>query len=143
MEDNKDLTPEKSGVYFISKHGIIFISYKIVLNTAGTEGEISGELKEVILYLGSGKVTGAYSRELDEAVNAVKTNEDRRLEYMTLMIHDMEIREEGRAEGRAEERAELLSALVKDGFLPASEAARRLNMTEREFLKLSGQFIAH
>ena len=139
MEDNKDLTPEKSGVYFLSKHGIIFISYKIVLNTAGTEGEISSELKEVILYLGSGKVTGAYSRELDEAVNAVKTNEDRRLEYMTMMIHDMEIREEA----RAEERAELLLALVKDGYLPASEAARRLNMTEREFLRLSGQYVAH
>jgi predicted transposase/invertase (TIGR01784 family) len=114
-------------------------AYKIVLNTSGTEGEISIELKEVILYLGSGKVTGAYSRELDEAVNAVKTNEDRRLEYMTMMIHDMEIREEA----RAEERAELLLALVKDGYLPASEAARRLNMTEREFLRLSGQYVAH
>jgi len=118
-------------------------AYKIVVNTAGTEGEISDGLKEVVLYLGSGKVTGTYSRELDEAVNAVKTNEDRRLEYMTMMIHDMEIREEGRKEGRAEERAELLSALVKDGFLPASEAAKRLNMTEGEFLKLSGQYIAH
>ena len=62
---------------------------------------------------------------------------------MTMMIHDMEIREEGRKEGRAEERAELLSTLVKDGFLPASEAAKRLNMTEGEFLKLSGQYIAH
>ncbi|MBQ4017584.1 MAG: hypothetical protein II608_08580, partial [Oscillospiraceae bacterium] len=92
-------------------------------------------------------VTGSYSRELDEAVNAVKTNEDRRLEYMTMMIHDMEVREQGRAEGRVEgrkeERTELLSALVKDGFLPASEAARRLNMTEREFLKLNGQYLAH
>ena len=62
---------------------------------------------------------------------------------MTMMIHDMEVREQGRAEGRKEERTELLSALVKDGFLPASEAARRLNMTEREFLKLNGQYLAH
>ena len=58
---------------------------------------------------------------------------------MIMMIHDMEIREQA----RAEERAELLSALVKDGFLPAAEAAKRLNMTEREFLKLSGQYVAH
>ena len=62
---------------------------------------------------------------------------------MTMMIHDMEVREQGRAEGRKEERTELLSALVIDGFLPASEAARRLNMTEREFLKLNGQYLAH
>ena len=114
-------------------------AYKIVVNTAGMEGEISDELREVILYLGSGKVTGTYSRELDEAVNAVKTNEDRRLEYMTMMIHDMEIREKGRAEGRAE----ILSALVKDGFLSAEEAAKRLNMAENDFLKLNGQYIAH
>ena len=28
------------------------------------------------------------------------------MEYLTLMIHDMEVREEGRAEGRLEGRAE-------------------------------------
>ncbi len=40
---------------------------------------------------------------------------------MTMMIHDMEVREQGRAEGRKEERTELLSALVRDGFLPSRE----------------------
>ena len=70
---------------------------------------------------------------------------------MIMMIHDMEIREAalaegeaiGEARGEAKGRAEILSALVKDGFLPAAEAAKRLNMTEGEFLKLSGQYIAH
>ena len=52
-------------------------------------------------------------------------------------------RAEGRVEGRVEGRAEVLSALVKDGFLPVSEAAKRLNMTEGEFLKLCGQYTAH
>ena len=49
----------------------------------------------------------------------------------------------GEARGEAKGRAEVLSALVKDGFLPVSEAAKRMNMTEGEFLKLSGQYIAH
>ena len=104
-------------------------AYKIVVNTAGSEGEISEELKEVILYLGSGKVTGSYSRELDEAVNAVKTNEDRRLEYMTMMIHDMEVREEGRAEGALR----TLANLVKKGRMTPAEAAEEANMTVAEF----------
>ena len=112
---------------------------KVVVNTKGRKGEVSEELKEVIRYLDDGTVSGNYSRELDAAVNAVKSNEDRRLEYMTMMIHDMEIREKGRAEGRAE----ILSALVKDGFLSAEEAAKRLNMAENDFLKLNGQYIAH
>ncbi len=106
-------------------------TYKIVVNTAGTEGEISNELKEVILYLGSGKVTGSYSRELDEAVNAVKTNEDRRLEYMTMMIHDMEVREQGRAEGALG----MLVNLVKQGLLSPENAAKQANMTVAEFEK--------
>ena len=73
---------------------------KVVVNTKGTKGEVSEELKEVIRYLDDGTVSGNYSRELDAAVNAVKANEDRRLEYMTMMVHDMEVKEEGRAEGR-------------------------------------------
>ena len=46
-------------------------------------------------------------------------------------------------EERKAGRQEVLCALVKDGFLSASEAAKRLNITESEFLKLSGQYIAH
>ena len=106
-------------------------TYKIVVNTAGTEGEISDELKEVILYLGSGKVTGTYSRELDEAVNAVKTNEDRRLEYMTMMIHDMEIREDALAEGALK----MLINLVRKGRMTPAEAVEEANMTVAEFEK--------
>ena len=37
--------------------------------------------------------------KLDTAVSAVKSNEERRLEYMTLAMHDMEIREEALEEG--------------------------------------------
>ena len=87
---------------------------KVIVNTRGEIGEISEELKEVIRYLNDGTVTGQYSQELDTAVSAVKSNEERRLEYMTLAMHDMEIREEaleeglekGREEGREEGRIE-------------------------------------
>ena len=102
---------------------------KVIVNTKGTKGEISAELKEVIRYLDDGTVSGGYSRELDDAVNAVKTNEDRRLEYMTMMVHDMEIREEGRAEGRAEGKKDLIYELVRDGVLTAEDGAKRLGMT--------------
>lgn len=79
---------------------------KVVVNTRGEIGEISEELKEVIRYLNDGTVSGQYSRELDSAVVAVKSSEERRLEYMTLAMHDMEIREEAREEGREEGRKE-------------------------------------
>ena len=42
---------------------------------------------------------------------------------------------------RAEGRAEILGDLVKDGIISAAEAAKRLNMTEREFLKETGIYL--
>ena len=81
-------------------------TYKVVVNVTGNTDQISGGLAEVIRYLDNGTVSGDYSRSLDEAVKAVKANEERRLEYMTMAVHDMEIREEGREEGRKEGREE-------------------------------------
>ena len=43
-------------------------------------------MKEVILYLDKGEITGAYSQSLEDAVNKVKTSEERRVEYMTMMV---------------------------------------------------------
>ena len=74
-------------------------SYKVVVNTKGRRGDINAQLKEVLEYLEDGSVTGDYSRELDEAVKAVKSSEERRLEYMLLVTRDNEMRAEGRAEG--------------------------------------------
>ena len=91
-------------------------SYKVVVNTKGHKGEIPDELKEALKYLEDGSITGDYSRELDDAVKAVKSNEERRLEYMMLTIRDNEMREEGREEGLAEGREEgedYFAALIK------------------------------
>jgi len=78
---------------------------KVIVNTRGETGEISEELREVIRYLNDGTVSGQYSQDLAAAVSAVKTSEERRLEYMTLALHDMEIREEAREEGITEGEA--------------------------------------
>jgi predicted transposase/invertase (TIGR01784 family) len=81
-------------------------AYKMILNTKGEHGIISQRLKEFMIYLDENRVTGAFSKELDDAVNAVKANEERRLEYMMLWVRDNEMRAEGREEGRAEGREE-------------------------------------
>jgi predicted transposase YdaD len=59
-----------------------------------------------MIYLDQNRVRGAFSKELDDPVNAVKANEERRLEYMMLWVRDNEMRAEGREEGRAEGREE-------------------------------------
>jgi predicted transposase/invertase (TIGR01784 family) len=77
-------------------------AYKVIVNTKGLYGNISGELKEFISYLDGGRITGAYSRELDNAVRAIKDSEERRLEYMLLWVRDNEMRAEGYSEGHSE-----------------------------------------
>ena len=69
---------------------------KVVVNTKGTVGDISPELKEAITYLDSGEVTGEYSKELDEAVQDLINNEERGQEYMMLMTYAAEQRAEGK-----------------------------------------------
>ena len=70
-------------------------TYKVVVNTRGTEGEISEALREVIRYLDKGIVTGEYSHSLQNAVDDIKRSEARREEYMIMMVREMEIRDEG------------------------------------------------
>ena len=82
-------------------------------------------------------------RSYDDAVRRVKDSEERRLEYMSISIKEMELREEGRAEGREEGREEervssirnVMSSLKTSAEkameilgIPASERARYLTL---------------
>ena len=69
---------------------------KVVVNTKGTKGDISPELKEAIIYLDHEEITGSYSQELDDAVNALKSSEERRQEYMMLMTYLAEQKASGK-----------------------------------------------
>ena len=75
---------------------------KVVVNTKGTIGEISNELKELLIYFDQQLVSGDYSRKLDQAVKRVKSSEERRHEYMIMEIREMEARAEGRILGTIE-----------------------------------------
>ena len=48
-------------------------------------------------------------------------------------LHDRALKEEGREEGREEGVLSTLAALVKNGLLSLSNAAKQANMTEAEF----------
>ena len=91
---------------------------KVIVNTKGTVGEVTDGLKEVLVYLDKGKATGEYTKQLDEAVNLVKSSEERRHEYMVMKIHEMEMRAEGRAEGIRDKTVEDARAMYEDGLEP-------------------------
>lgn len=99
---------------------------KVVVNTKGTIGDISPELKEAITYLDSGEVTGEYSKELDEAVQDLINNEERGQEYMMLMTYAAEQRAEGKYINKVEQ---VRGWLTDPGELSENQMAKALRMT--------------
>ena len=86
----------------------------IIVNIAGTKGEVSKELDEVISYLKSGEATGPYTRELDEEVTIVKKSDERKREYMRIIRHEDELRRDERLRTKAEVVINLMETMGLD-----------------------------
>ena len=63
---------------------------KIILNTKGTVGEISDELKDLLRFVDGMQPESEYTKELEKAVAEVKADEKWRREFMVLMERDRE-----------------------------------------------------
>ncbi len=79
---------------------------KIFYNCTADPEKVPENLRELYDYIRSGKVGGDLSQRIDEAVCIARKNEEWRSEYMKELLHDDDVREEGRAVGREEGRAE-------------------------------------
>ncbi len=79
---------------------------KIFLNSAGTKEDVSGNLKEFLLYLAGKESSNKFVEKVDCEVKRAKENKEWRREYMTLLMRDRENIEEGRRQGREEGRKE-------------------------------------
>ena len=86
---------------------------KIFYNCAADPEKVPENLRELYDYIRTGKVEGDLSQRIDEAVCMARKNEEWRSEYMKELLHDDDVREEGRAAGREEGREEGESQLVK------------------------------
>ena len=86
----------------------------IIVNIAGTKGEVSKELDEVISYLKSGEVEGDYTRELDDAVVAVKKSDERKREYMRIIRYEDELRRDNTLETTAKNVVNLMETMEID-----------------------------
>ena len=118
----------------IEDHDLLFgdDTLKVIVNTKGAVGEISNELKEVLAYLDKGEVTGDYTRQLDDAVRLVKSSEERRHEYMVMMIREMEVREEGKEEGKILGTIETMRDDGKDDQTIIARLIKKYGLSEKE-----------
>ena len=105
---------------------------KVVVNTKGNVGEISRELKEVLVYLDEGRATGSYTQQLDDAVRTIKSSEERRHEYMVMMIRDMEKIEEGQEIGKIIGFVDACRDDGKDDQMIISRLVSKYGLTQEE-----------
>ena len=107
-------------------------SYKIFINTKGTKGNISDELKELLAYFNDPTETMETAktelvREIDEVVDYANQDADWRRGYMTFMQAQMDAANQGRAEGQ-NDLASLIDQLLKMGRM--SDVERVVRDTE-------------
>ena len=87
---------------------------KIFYNCAADPEKVPENLRELYDYIRTGKVGGDLSRRIDEAVRMARKNEEWRSEYMKELLHDDDVREEGRAEGESQ-LVKLINSMIAGG----------------------------
>ena len=79
-----------------------------------------------------------FVNRLDEAVQKARNHEEWRMEYMTLLMRDNKMREEGRIagrkEGRQQGREKEIFLSVQDGDYGIKRGAEKLGISEEEFI---------
>lgn len=83
-------------------------------NCAADPEKVPENLRELYDYIRTGKVEGDLSRRIDEAVRMARKNEEWRSEYMKELLHDDDVREEGRAEGESQ-LVKLINSMIAGG----------------------------
>ena len=85
-------------------------TYKIFINTKGTEGNVSEDFKELMDYFNNSEVaqnsTNPLVHSIDSAVKKSRNNEEWRHDFMTWQMYGNEKYDEGKMDGKAEGRVE-------------------------------------
>jgi hypothetical protein len=88
--------------------------------------DIPENLRELYEYIRTGKVGGNLTRRIDEAVARARKNEVWRSEYVKELLHDDDVRAEGRAEGEAHGEVKGTIRTCKDFGLTFEETVNRI-----------------
>lgn len=73
---------------------------KVFINAAGTADDVSDEMKEFLDYLQGKGTQNDFTRRIANEVDKARVHEEWRVEYMSLLLRDQEMRVAGREEER-------------------------------------------
>ena len=109
---------------------------KIILNTKGTQDDVSPEMKKLLSFIDGNTATDEFTKELEEAVKTVRDNEKWRLDYMTLQMSYQEKYEQGLEQGLEQGRVngtiETLKSIGYSDEQIIKHIMRQFGMSEKE-----------
>ncbi len=109
---------------------------KIYVNTKADLNLIEDEdLKALLLYLNTGKVTDEFTKEIAQGLDETRNSKKEVRRYMTLQSVIDEKVEVAKQEGRNEERADFIYAMFKDG-ISIEQIARISNISFAKVKKI-------
>ena len=98
-----------------------------------TADDISDEMREFLDYLLGKGAQNDFTRWIADEVNKARAHEEWRVEYMSLLLRDQEMRAVGREEGREEERQTMIVNMLKEN-IPV-EAICRIAQCDEAYVK--------
>ena len=87
---------------------------KIIVNTLGTRGEVSAELKEFLKAVNGVFSNSEFSDKIKMEVERIKRSSDVRREFMALYLHDEDIRRDSLEQGKIEAKQDDILELLED-----------------------------
>ena len=107
-------------VYTFKKHCLEDLNLELsdeattmILNTKGTHGNISKDIKSFYDYVNNHIINSDFTRQIDDEISYLKLDSKVRREFMLLEARLLDERREGKAEGRVEGKAEEKNTIAK------------------------------
>lgn len=112
---------------------------KIIVNTYGTEGEASEDLKDFLKSINGQFTSSEFSDKLKREFDRVKRSEECRREFMTLYLHEEEVRRNSYYKGMIEQTIKF----YEKGKITEDEAVEELGISVEEFRNAIQEYKNH
>mgnify|MGYP004578567317 FL=1 len=114
----------------------------ILLNTTGTHGNISPDIKSFFDYVNQHAVTSDFTKEIDKEIFHIKSDQKARLEYMSLETYVQDNRYEAYAEGEAQEKLATVKRMLKLGKISIADIAETTELPLDTIKKIQAEMQA-
>ena len=114
----------------------------ILLNTTGTHGNISPDIKSFFDYVNQHAVTSDFTKEIAKEIFHIKSDQKARLEYMSLETYVQDNRYEAYAEGEANEKLATVKRMLKRGKSSLADIAEDTDLPLDTIKKIQAEMQA-